>query len=67
MEADVVTTKKRVKRTKKHRVGKRKKKATWSNMLPPLPKGKLLVMDPRTPSGFRAATRDEIRNHNRKG
>ena len=63
-----MAAKKRSKRAKKHRVGKRaKKKATWSNMLPPLPKGKLLVIDSSTPSGFRAATRDEIRNQSRKG
>jgi hypothetical protein len=57
---------KKRKRAKRHKVGRRKKKATWANMLPPLPKGKLIVMDPRTPSGFRPATSEEIRNQQRK-
>jgi hypothetical protein len=60
-------TKKKAPKKRRHKVGKGKKKATWRNMLPPLPKGTMLVFDPKSPSGFRAATSSEIRKSKGKG
>ena len=39
---------------------RRKKRMTWKKMLPRMPRGKMLVFDSSTPSGFRAATKSEI-------
>ena len=48
--------------TKKRRTSPKrvKRAATWANMMPRLPAGKILVVDRTTPSGFRSPTHKEV-------
>ena len=54
MAAKKRSARKTARRSKAH------KPATWANMLPKLPAGKILIMDPSSPSGFRAPTHAEV-------